>query len=189
MCGTHVIYRTYTHAHAKGYTCTVVALWPDQLWPRHFSFKVPTNSCIDFVISFAINLNLTPLVTPLTLQVTMPTALHTHTTQRRAPCLLSRSNANLIVLLEFAQSLEYLVQSPSLMLVLTSLPRSVFMPSALLTAPWAKYEHQHTFETDTGTSDHRTLGSKRPVLFRTPSPARKVPTLTHITAHRYNTGA
>jgi hypothetical protein len=39
-----------------------------------------------------------------------------------APCLHFRSSATLIVLLEFAQFLEQLFQSTSLMLVLPSLP-------------------------------------------------------------------
>ena len=42
----------------------------------------------------------------------------------------------------------------------------------------------HTFQADTGTSHHRTLGTKRPAIFRTPSPARKAPTLTHVNAQR-----
>jgi hypothetical protein len=43
---------------------------------------------------------------------------------------------------------------------------------------------RHTFQANTGTSHHRTLGTKRPAIFRTPSPARKAPTLTHVNAQR-----
>jgi len=55
----------------------------------------------------------------------MPTALHTHISQKGRRILLVHATADLIVLLKIPQPLKYLVQGIFLVLILTSLSISL----------------------------------------------------------------